>query len=177
MKFQSDSPKRTHETSDFSFQFAFYSVTSLVLRCVQSGIGTGHECVPVRRLSPAKPCNSKASGRRHSVVPESKLRVFKLFTYSFDRSLRALFVGMGHHYQKFLSSQSSTHVRLACLRRQNLRECLKDGVTRIVPVGVVDLLEKIQVGHHCPKRKVMPSGCTQLAGCPNINRTAIGQAC
>src|SRR5450755_4706191 len=170
-------PKRTHETSDFSFQFELYSVTSLVLGCVQSGIRAGHKRVPVRRLTPAKSCDSKASGRRHSVIPESKLRVFKLFTYSFDCSLRALFVCMGHHYQKFLSSQSSTHVRLACVHRQNLRECLECGVARIVPVGVVDLLEKIQVGHHCPKRKTVPGGCTQFAGCPNINRTSVGQAC
>src|ERR1035438_7328116 len=140
MKFQGDSPKRTHETSDFSFQFKLCSVTSFVLRCVESGIGAGHKRVPVRRLTPSKSCNSKASGRRHSVASESKLRVFKLFTYSFDRSLRALFVGMGHHYQKFLPAQSSTHVRLACLRRQNLCECLQCGVARIVPVGVVDLL-------------------------------------
>jgi hypothetical protein len=95
---------------------------------------------------PRNPAIPKLAVAVISMVPKSKLRAFKLFAYSFDRTLRTRLVGMGHHHQKFFSSQSSTHIRLACLRRQNVRECLECGVPGVVPVGVVDLLEKIQVG-------------------------------
>jgi hypothetical protein len=60
---------------------------------------------------------------------------------------------MGQHNQKFLSSQSGTDVGLACMRRQNSCEGLKHVVARIVSMGVVDLIEEIQVRHHYPKRK------------------------
>ena len=134
-----------------------------MLRCVQSGIGTGHESIPVRRLGPAKSGDSETGGRGKNAVPESKLRVLKVFAHPFDRSLRAFLVGMGHHYEKLFSSQASADVGLASVGLENIREGLKHIVTCIVPEGIVDLLEMIQVSHHDPKRKAMPSGSTQLA--------------
>jgi hypothetical protein len=75
----------------------FYAVTSLVLRCVKSGIGTFHESVPVGGLGPSKSGNSEAGGRPNRAAPKSKVRIFKLLSYSLDRSVRAAPVGMGHH--------------------------------------------------------------------------------
>ena len=48
------------------------------------------------------------------------------------------------------------------MRLENPREGLKNSVPRIVPVGIVDFLEQIQVSHHNPKGKVVPSGCTEF---------------
>ena len=55
----------------------------------------------------------------------------------------------------------SIDVGLAGIRLENLGEALEHGVARMMSEGVVDLLEQIQVSHHHPDRKVMPSGGTQ----------------
>src|ERR1700691_3410926 len=107
--------------------------------------------------------NSETGGRRKNAIPESKLRVFKVLAYPFHRSLSAFLVAMGHHQEKLFSSQTGADVGLASVGHKNIREGPEHIVTCIVPEGIVDLLEKIQVTHHDPKRKAMPSGSTQLA--------------
>ena len=52
-------------------------------------------------------------------------------------------VRVGHQYEEFLPSETSADVGLACMCLENPREGLKHSIACIVPVGVVDLLERI----------------------------------
>src|SRR3954451_12719359 len=45
-----------------------------------------------------------------------------------------------------------------------------------MPVGIVDALERVQVGHDNPERKAMASCTVELPGGPCLNRPAVGQA-
>jgi len=90
-------PVGSCEGSALSVSFEFYSIAPLVLRCVQSGIGTGHEGIPVRRLVSVKSGDSETGGRCNPAISESHTCVRKLFAYPFDRNSGTDFVSMGHH--------------------------------------------------------------------------------
>lgn len=102
--------------ADASFRFhslvrKFHSVTSLVLSCVQSGIGLGHQGVQIRSSGPAKPCDSEAGRDSESVARNSELLSSKLFADALDGNGDVIFFFyVGDDYEKFFASQAAAHV-------------------------------------------------------------------
>jgi len=131
---------------------------------------SGHERISVGRLGPAKSRNSETGSRGKNAALESKLRACKVIVYPFDRSLSVLLVGM--------LPLNGTDAGLASVDPESIREGLEHIVTCLVPEGIVDLLEKVQVSHHDPKKgsHALRQHCsTQLTGSPNMDRTTVWQ--
>jgi hypothetical protein len=115
---------------------------------------SGHERISVSRLGPAKSRNSETGGRGKNAALESKLRVCKVFMYPFDRRLSVLLVSA-------CSPPNGADAGLASVDPESIREGLEHIVTCLVPEGIVDLLEKVQVSHHDPKKgSHLPCGST-----------------
>ena len=78
--------------------------------------------------------------------------------------------------EEFLAANPSSDVRRSRIRLQDLAKGLEHGITRVVAIGIVDVLEVIQVDQHHPEREAVPYRSRQLMGGPRIDRATIGQA-
>src|SRR5579872_451463 len=123
-----------------------------------------------------KSCNPETGGYSGRFACEVKLQRLKTLPNALNRGSCLRFVDVGKNHQKFLSSQAATDVRLPSIRLEHLSEPLKNGIAKLMSIGIVNSLKIVEVGHHHPEWKMMPGCCTDLAACPQINSAAVWQA-
>src|SRR4051794_17396299 len=95
---------------------------------------------------------------------------------AFSGITRSLATGLGQDHDELLAAVATDHVDLADLIADPVGDLHHDGVAHLVAVGVVDLLEQVEVEHQDGQRPVEPAGALDLSAQGRLEEPVVAEA-
>jgi len=125
-------------------------VATRPLGVVQRPVGALDQIRKFRRLFALKPANADTDGHGKRFSTKTEFLLAELLPQPLHGLGYMHFRDVGHHQEELIAAYSSANVRSPGVGFQDLAELLQDFVAGSMTVGVVDLLEAVQVGVHHP---------------------------
>src|SRR5579863_7100201 len=110
-------------------------------------------------------------------APEMKRLGCQLAANSLGHDLNAFLLCKCNTLKKFLAADTSGYFRRPRIGFEDFAKLFEDCVARLMPVGIIDALEMIEIHQDNPKGKSMAGSRFELPVAPSDDRTAVRQAC
>jgi hypothetical protein len=127
----------------------------------------------VRLLASTKTCYAKTCRYHQGAFTERQPFCCDLLAETFNSQSHALFFGIGHDPQEFISTNPPADITLPRTALEELSENFEDSIASLVAMRIIYGLELVQVGHDDPKSKIVPHGSAHLPDCPLFKRATI----